>query len=237
MSWREIIKRTLIILTVILVMAALTYYLHLYDKPGLKILWIPFATALFAYWLSYKHRQLQLKKEFRDPLVKFAEDAIRQMTQSSILIKKDWAGEKDFEEFRIPLQSELSSLIAIGRLYLPNEEKDRYGVGKLSTARGYRPLPLDTIFVVFEFVNRIRFSDLNNQNKLQNLLDGSLKKLHSDHYKAAIRADVKNFDYPTYLQNIIRVFIEEINLLIDVDSWNKYFKKLVKKRARHIDRY
>ncbi|MCU0431697.1 MAG: hypothetical protein MUF42_17180 [Cytophagaceae bacterium] len=118
---------------------------------------------VIGYALNHRARRIQalmLFKEFRDPLIKFANEAIDTMTEleglcecNPQILKQDF-----FDRYNL-LISKVSSLRDKGKLIIPNTFPEIYGTHKAEAYQGFRHEVLDCLAAAFHLATSINFTN------------------------------------------------------------------------------
>lgn len=127
---------------------------------------ISFLTAISLFLIGYlidlksrKIRDLRLFKEFREPLIAYANTCIDIMTEAEGLCECDpkLLGNEFFLKFNNILNS-LSSLRDKGKLIIPNTFPEKFGKEKAAAYQGFRSNALDCATAVYHLAISINYS-------------------------------------------------------------------------------
>lgn len=111
-------------------------------------------------------QRLMVFKEFREPLIKFANEAIDSMSELEGLCECDpkILG-KDFYNRYNKILIEISALRDKGKLFIPNNLPERYGQEKAEAYKGFRHEVLDCLTAAYYIATSINFYDVGYNKK------------------------------------------------------------------------
>lgn len=148
---------------------------------------------MVGFILNYRARRIQslmVFKEFREPVIKFANDTIDVMSELEGLCEcNPKILEQDFFNKYNSLITKVSSLRDKGRLLIPNNFPEKYGSHKSEAYQGFRHEVLDCLTAAYYLATSINYnSEGHNKQpiniKSDELLSSKLFDSKSDEFKS-----------------------------------------------------
>lgn len=107
--------------------------------------------------VSQKIQFLSTLRQYHSEMRAWADDVIDTISALGFMCDLNPELDKDFFKKRHQLRQDLSSLMDRGKLFLPNEDKDKFGSEKELAFRGFRQKSLDIIFNAFTYAGKLNY--------------------------------------------------------------------------------
>lgn len=195
---------------------------------------------VIGFLIERKARRIQTAvtwKEFRDPIIDYANEVIFTLSQACELCHTDHFrfGKDDFWKKYTALLTKLTSLIDQGRLRIPNlmlEDDSAYG--------GRRKKPLDCLVGGYKISKAINYNhcafnkDKTNdpEDKQYLQIREGLNKLDQDEIRKIEKdKDFSGWSCNSALVEVKRQFVHEISVLIQARQWANDINELIEKKT------
>jgi hypothetical protein len=190
-------------------------------------------------------QELMVFKEFREPLIRFANDSIDTLTEIEGLceLNPEILGQEFFNRYHNVI-NKISSLRDKGKLIIPNDFPEKYGTHKAEAYKGFRHETLDCLAAAYYIAISINFqkmafnrvpimlSDENIQNEIQGLkIKKGLDKLPDGYCLAGpstINKTVKGWSSKQAIVETKRQFVSKVQSLIKTRDWREKIIELSK---------
>lgn len=108
---------------------------------------------------NQKVRVLSTIRQYHSEMRIWADKVIFEMTFLGLACDLNPELDQDFFKTRHKIRINLSSLLDSGKLFLPNEEKDKFGKNKELAFRGLRKKTLDLVYECYQYAGELNYQD------------------------------------------------------------------------------